>query len=292
VRVIAVFGPTGIGKTAVAIALADRLRADGEDPVAVSADSIQVYRELPILSGAATADEQRRLEHRLIGFLPVTATYSAGEYAKTAHATIDELIEHNRRPIVVGGTGLYLRAALADLDLRPAVDPDVRDHYARQLQAHGLEHLHAQLPPNSGIAPTDTQRVLRALELRHAGHALPPAPHAPSQLWTTETRHPTLLAALTMDREALYARIEQRIDAMLASGVQNEVEQAHDASTTARAALGFAELKRHDIDAMRLRTRRYAKRQLTWLRKLPNAHRIDVTDRSPEDVANAIHGMI
>jgi tRNA dimethylallyltransferase len=292
VRVIAVFGPTGIGKTAVAIALADRLRESGEDPVAVSADSIQVYRELPILSGAATAQEQQRLEHRLVGFLPVTATYSAGEYAKAAHATIDELIEQGRRPIVVGGTGLYLRAALADLDLRPPVDPAIRDHYAQELEAHGREHLYAQLPPNSGVASTDTQRILRALELRRAGHALPPAPHAPSQLWTTETRHPTLLAALVMDRDALYARIEARIDEMLAGGVEHEVEQAGDASTTARAALGFEELRRHDVDAMRMRTRRYAKRQLTWLRKLPNAHRIDVTNRSPEDVANAIHGMI
>jgi tRNA dimethylallyltransferase len=292
VRVIAVFGPTGIGKTAVAIALAERLREHGEDPVAVSADSIQVYDGLPILSGAATAAEQQQLEHRLIGFLPVTETYSAGAYAKKAHETIDELLAEQRRPIVVGGTGLYLRAALADLDLRPPVDPAIRSHYAQQLETHGLEHLHAQLPPNSGIATTDTQRILRALELRHAGHDLPPAPHAPSQLWTTQTRHPTLLAALTMDRDALYARIEQRIDAMLASGVKQEVDAAQNASTTARAALGFEELRRNDIDAMRTRTRRYAKRQLTWLRKLPNAHRIDVTDRSPEDVAAAIHGMI
>ncbi len=291
-RVIAVFGPTGIGTTAVAIALAERLREDGEDPVAVSADSIQVYDGLQILSGAATADEQQRLEHRLIGFLPVTETYSAGAYARKAHATIDELLEQRRRPIVVGGTGLYLRAALADLDLRPPVDPQIRDHYERELATHGLEHLHAQLPPNSGIAPTDTQRILRALELKHAGHDLPPAPHAPSQLWTTQTRRPTLLAALTMDRAALYARIEQRIDQMLADGVKQEVDNAHNASKTARAALGFEELRRDDIDAMRTRTRRYAKRQLTWLRKLPNAHRIDITDRSPEDVAAAIHGMI
>ncbi len=291
-RVIAVFGPTGIGKTAVAIALAELLRAHGEDPVAVSADSIQVYDGLPILSGAATAEEQQRLEHRLIGFLPVTETYSAGAYAKRAHETIDELIAQQRRPIVVGGTGLYLRAALADLDLRPPVDPTIRANYERQFETHGLEHLYAQLPPNSGIAPTDRQRILRALELRHEGHDLPPAPHAPSQLWTTETRHPTLLAALTMDRDALYARIEQRVDEMLQNGVKQEVDQAANASKTARAALGFEELRRNDIDAMRTRTRRYAKRQLTWLRKLPNAHRIDITDRSPEDVANAIHGMI
>ncbi len=293
-RVIAVFGPTGIGKTAVAIALAERLRAGGEDPVAVSADSIQVYEGLEILSGAATAEEQRRLEHRLLGFLPITQTFSAGAYAAKAHPVIDDLLEQRRRPIVVGGTGLYLRAALADLDLRPAVDPAIRARWQRELERQGRARLHAQLPAGSGIAPTDTQRILRALELRDAGHELPPAPHAPSQLWTAHTRHPTLLAALTMERDALYERIERRIDAMLQQGVQEEVVNAaaRHASVTARAALGFEELLNGDTEAMRTRTRRYAKRQLTWLRKLANAHVIDITGRTPEDVAATIHGMI
>src|SRR3954454_16274173 len=94
--VIAVFGPTGVGKTAVAIALADRLRARGEDPVAVSADALQVYAGLPILTGAASAAEQRRLEHRLIGFVPIDETFSAGAYAKRAHREIDELLEQRR----------------------------------------------------------------------------------------------------------------------------------------------------------------------------------------------------
>ncbi|WP_028058541.1 tRNA (adenosine(37)-N6)-dimethylallyltransferase MiaA [Candidatus Solirubrobacter pratensis] len=293
-RVIAVFGPTGIGKTAVAIALAERLRARGEDPVAVSADAIQVYRGLEILSGAATAEEQTRLEHRLIGFLPVTETSSAGAYATLAHSEIDALIEQGRRPIVVGGTGLYLRAALAELDLRPPVDPEIRSHWQRELERHGLAALHARLPSGTGIAPTDTQRILRALELQDAGHAPPPAPGDPSQLWTSDTRHPTLLAALVMDRDALYERIERRIDAMLEAGAQREAEQAaaRGASRTARAALGFEEILHGDVQAMRTRTRRYAKRQLTWLRKLPGAHLIDTTGRTPEDVAADIHGMI
>jgi tRNA dimethylallyltransferase len=292
--VIAVFGPTAIGKTAVAIALARRLRADGEDPVAVSADAIQVYQGLEILSGAATAEERARLEHRLVGFVPVTETFSAGAYARRAHAEIDGLLEHRRRPIVVGGTGLYLRAALADLDLRPPVSPAIRARWRQALEQHGPEHLHAQLPAGTGIAPTDTQRLLRALELHEAGHPLPPPPGAPSQLWTSETRHPTVLAALTMDRDALYERIERRIDAMLEHGVQREVQQADadHASATARAALGFAELLAGDVAAMRTRTRRYAKRQLTWLRKLPKAHLIDSTGRTPEDIAADIHAMI
>ena len=118
-EVIAVFGPTGVGKTAVAVALAELLRQGGEDPVAVSADALQVYSGLEILTGVASPAERSQLEHRLISFLPLDASFSVGQYAELAHAEIDDLLSCGRRPIVVGGTGLYLRAALAELNLRP-----------------------------------------------------------------------------------------------------------------------------------------------------------------------------
>ena len=285
-QVIAVFGPTGVGKTAVALALADELRARGEDPVAVSADSMQIYAGLPILTGAADARERARLEHRLLGFVPVDETYSAGAFAVRAHEEIDGLIAAGRRPIVVGGTGLYLRAALADLDLRPPVDPAIR----AALAARDVRELHAELPPHLDIPPTDTQRILRAHELLAAGHE----PHTTSEgLWTEHTRHPTLLAALVMDRERLYERINARVDAMVAAGARDEVARVeHTASVTARRAVGFQELLAGDVEAMKTNTRRYAKRQLTWLRKLPGAHLVDLTDRSPEDVAAELVAMI
>ena len=113
-RVIAIFGPTGVGKTEVAIALAERLRAAGEDPVAVSADAMQVYEGLAILSGAATPADRARLEHRLLGVVPVSEPFSTGAYARLAHAEIDAALHAGRRPIVVGGTGLYLQAALTE----------------------------------------------------------------------------------------------------------------------------------------------------------------------------------
>jgi tRNA dimethylallyltransferase len=286
VQVIAVFGPTGIGKTAVAIALAERLRQRGEDPVAVSADSMQLYQGLPILTGAADAREQAQLEHRLLGFVPSHETYSAGAFARRAHEEIDGLLAQHRRPIVVGGTGLYLRAALADLDLRPPVDPALRERIA----ARDLAELHAELPPDLNIRPTDTQRIIRAHELLATGEL----PHATSsQLWTEHTRHPTLLAALVMDREQLYARINARVDAMVEQGAAAEVRAvAATAGATARRAVGFQELLAGDIEAMKTNTRRYAKRQLTWLRKLPGAHRVDLTDRTPEDVAAELVAMI
>jgi tRNA dimethylallyltransferase len=293
--IVALFGPTGVGKTAVAIALAQRLRAAGEDPVAVSADALQVYRGLEVLTGAATHEERERLEHRLLGFVPIEEPFSAGRYARLAHAEIDALLAAGRRPIVVGGTGLYLRAALAELDLRPPVPTAVRERRQADLAARGAPALHAELVARApataaAVRPTDAQRVTRALELLDAGHAPPAGP----QLWTADTRHPTLLAGLTLDREALRARIDERIDRMLAAGAAEEARAAAaaGASSTARKALGFEELLRRDIEAMRRNTRRYAKRQLTWMRKLPGVLLVDVTDRGPADVAAELHAAL
>ena len=289
--IVALFGPTGVGKTAVAIALAERLRAQGEDPVAVSADALQVYRGLETLTGAATPQEQAQLEHRLLSILPVGATFSAGAYARLAHQEIDSLLAAGRRPIVVGGTGLYLRAALAELDLRPPVPQHIRDRRRADLEARGPQALHDELTkraPGTTIRATDPQRIVRALELLDAGHE----PPAGEQLWTRETRHPTLLVGLTMEREALKRRIGERVDAMVRAGALDEVRRATDASTSARKAVGFRELERGDVEAMKTATRRYARRQLTWMRKLPDTKLIDVTGRTAGDVATEVAGMI
>ncbi len=287
--VLALFGPTGVGKTAVAIAVADRLRARGERPVAVSADALQVYAGLETLTGAASAEERARLEHRLVGFVPVTETCSAGRYAELAHAEIDGLLAEGATPIVVGGTGLYLRAALADLELRPPVAQEAAAPYERRAPADLHTELAARAPHLAArVEPTDRHRLVRALALHDAGIEYPPPPAGGAAgLWTRETRHPTRLIALLMDREALGAAIDARVEAMVAAGAIDEVRRADaaGASRTARSALGFQELLAGDVEAMQRRTRRYARRQLTWLRKLPGAERIDVTGRSPEDVA-------
>jgi tRNA dimethylallyltransferase len=294
-RVVAIFGPTGIGKTAVAVALAARLRAAGEDPVAISADALQVYAGLELLTGVAGAAEQAALEHRLVSFLPVDATFSAGQYAALAHAEIDAALDAGRRPIVVGGTGLYLRAALTDLQLRPPPPVGVREHWERELETRGAPALHAALARRApwaaeSIAPSDRQRIVRAHELLDAGELEPP--EEPSQLWTDEVRHPTLLAGLTMEREALDARIDARVDAMVAAGAREQVLRAAriGASETARKALGFDELLAGDVEAMKRRTRNYARRQLTWMRKLAGVRTIDVTDRTAEAVADDLAG--
>jgi tRNA dimethylallyltransferase len=292
-QIIALFGPTGVGKTAIAVALGGLLRARGEDPVAVSADALQVYIGLETLTGVASPAERAALEHRMVSFLPLDATFSAGEYAKLAHAEIDALLSAGRRPIVVGGTGLYLRAALADLDLRPAPREGARERWTAQLEQHGPQALHAELVRRASwaaeeIDPSNARRTIRALEALEAGELEPP--QGPSQLWSDELRHPTLLAGVTMEREALYARIDARVEQIVAAGAEQEVRRAYAAgiSETARKALGFEQLLAGDIETMKRRTRNYARRQLSWMRKLAGVQSIDVTGREPAAVAEEI----
>jgi tRNA dimethylallyltransferase len=235
--VIAIFGPTGVGKTGIAIELAELLRERGEDPVAISCDALQVYEGLSVLTGVATVEEQARLEHKLVGFVSVTRPFSVGDYMPLAHAEIDRALEAGRRPIVVGGTGLYLRAALGELSLVKA-------------------------PPES----------------------------EDSELWSPETRHPTAIFGLDMERAELYERIDARTEAIVAAGAQGEVERAEAAgpSRTARKALGFDEVLSGDLERMQQRSRNYARRQLTWMRKIPNLHWVDRADRSDATVAAEI----
>jgi len=292
-RVLALFGPTGVGKTDVAIAFADRLRARGEHPVAVSADALQVYAGLEILTGVPEPGQRARLEHRLISFLPIDARFSVAEYAQLAHAEIDGLLAEGRRPIVVGGTGLYLRAALAELALRPAPAQGVRERWEAELLARGPQALHAHLAREAPwaaetIDSRDRHRIMRSLELLDQGLLEPP--EGPNRLWTNDTRHPTRLVGLVRDRDELYARIEARVDAMVAAGAVDEVRRAHaaGASQTARVALGFEQLLTGDVEAMKRRTRNFARRQLTWMRKLPDVELIDIAGRTPEEIAAAI----
>jgi tRNA dimethylallyltransferase len=235
--VLAIFGPTGVGKTGVAVALAESLRERGENPVAISCDALQVYEGLGVLTGAATAAEQAKLEHRLLGFVPITEPFSVGDYMRLAHAEIDAALDAGRRPIVVGGTGLYLRAALAELSLVKA-------------------------PPGA----------------------------EDSELWSAETRRSTAIFGLEMDRARLYERIDARTEAIVAGGAAAEVRLAEAAgpSRTARKALGFDELLAGDVEQMKKRSRNYARRQLTWMRKMANVQSIDRTDLTDAEVAAEI----
>ena len=288
-RVLALFGPTAVGKTGVAVAVAEHLRERGEDPVAISCDSIQVYRGLEIVGGAPSAAEHRRLEHRLVGAATLDEEFSAGRFAALAHAEIDELLADGRRPIVVGGTGLYLRAALAELDLRPPVEAAIRNQVERELATRGPEALRAELDPElaASVHANDRKRIARLTELQRAGI---PAHRSSSALWTAEPRRPTLLVGLTVDRAALRGRIDARVDEMLRRGAVEEVHRAHaaGASRTARSAIGFEQLLDGDVEGLKRAHWRYARRQLTWMRRMSGVITIDRGRRADEDVAAEI----
>jgi tRNA dimethylallyltransferase len=292
-ELLAIFGPTAAGKTGVALEVARILRGRGEEPVAVNCDSIQVYRGLEILSGAATAEERSRLEHRLLSFVPIDGEFSAGRFANLAHSEIDQLIAEAKRPILVGGTGLYMRAAVADLDLRPPVGDEIRGAVESELAERGPEALHAELDPDlaATVHPNDRKRITRLTELQRAG--IEPA-RSSGPLWTEQLRRPTTLVGLMVDRDELDARIDERVGAMVAAGAGEEVERAAaaGASRTARAAIGFEELLRGDVEAMRAAQRRYARRQLTWMRKMRGLRLLDRSGREDADVAAEIAAML
>lgn len=300
-RLLAIFGPTAVGKTGVAIAVADRLRERGEDPVAVNCDSIQVYRGLEILSGAASEQERERLEHRLLGFVDTAEEFSAGRYAELAHREIDRLLEDGRRPILVGGTGLYLRAALADLDLRPPVRVEIRKEVEAEMAERGPGALHADLDPDLAqtVDPNDRKRIARLTELARAGIE---AASDAEGMWTAELRHPAKLVGLTIDRRELARRIDARVDAMIDAGAAEEVRAAAEAgpSRTARAALGFQQLlveidgspSPESVEAIKSGHRAYARRQLTWMRRMEGVTLIDRTGRGDDDVAGEVLGRL
>ena len=290
---ISIFGPTAVGKTEVAIDLADRLRDQGDDPVAINCDSIQVYEGLEILSGAASVDELKRLEHRLLSFVAIDGEFSAGQFAQLAHEEIDAAIAAGRRPIVVGGTGLYLRAALAELDMRPPVPSEVRAEVEAEMDERGAAALHADLDPQlaAGVHPNDRKRIARLTELQRLGIY----PHESSKgLWTERTRRPTALFGIVCEREELRERIDERVERMTAAGAALEVRSADaaGASRTARAAIGFEELLAGDVEGMKRAQWRFARRQLTWMRRMPGVDVIDRTGRSDADVAEEIAAAI
>lgn len=292
-RVVAIFGPTASGKTGIAVELAELLRERDEDPVAISCDALQVYEGLEIISGAASPDERARLEHRLLGIVPIDGEFSAGRFATLAHAEIDQLLAEGRRPILVGGTGLYMRAALSDLDLRPPVPEAVRAEVEAEIAERGPEALHEELDPDiaATVHPNDRKRIARFIELQRAGIA---PPRSSERLWSEDLRRPTLLIGLVLDRGELRARIDVRVDEMIRSGAEREVERAAEAgaSRTARAAIGFEELLAGDVDGMRTAQWRYARRQLTWMRKMGGVALIDRTGRGDADVAAEIAAML
>jgi len=282
-EVLAVFGPTGSGKSIVAERLAAHLATE-----VVSADALQVYRGLPILTN------QPDTPTRLVGIRDLSDEMSVGEYARLAHTAVDELVEAKGAAVVSGGTGLYLRAALVDMVIPPAAGSGARTRWERVYDADP-DTAHAQLSEldaaaGAAVHPRDRRRVVRALELVELGGSLVPAN---DRLWSEETRRPTLVVGLDVPTATLEHRIRERTADMFARGVSEEVQQAlrEPISRTAAKALGLHELStltaEEAFERIVVRTRRYAAYQRKWMRRIPGVVMIDA-DRPPAQVVDAI----
>jgi tRNA dimethylallyltransferase len=281
-HVLALFGPTASGKTAVAGLLRDRLGAD-----VIAADSASLYAGLPVLTAAPPYPA------RLVGVTPLTKLMSVGAYQQLAHKAVDEVLDDGRRPLVVGGTGLYLRAALAELGLPPASER--RAFWEEEYERLGGVGAHALLSDRDRSAAgrvhaNDRKRVVRALELAEAGTSLTPVS---DRLWTAETRLPTTIVALDVPLAELDRRIEERTRSMVDHGVAEEARAAWAAGPSATAAkvlgleqfasLPVEEAVTHVIQA----TRRLARYQRKWLRRMPGVVTLD-GDRPAKEIADEI----
>lgn len=282
--VIGIFGPTASGKTAVAEAIAGRIPAE-----IVSADSATLYRGLEILTATPEAPT------RLVGIFPLAHEVSVGEYQRLAHAAVDEALAAGRTPVVAGGTGLYLRAALSNLTLPPAPAGGERERWGRVYDRLGGDRAHALLAERDPRAAervhaNDRRRVVRALELAAAGASLAPPT---DRLWTEDTRHPTLLVGLAVPLEELDRRIEARARQMLERGVVAEVQAAtaQPLSSTARKVLGLREVaelpEAEALEALIRETRRFARYQRKWMRRMPGLVTV-AADRPPGEIADEI----
>ncbi|MEZ5125757.1 MAG: tRNA (adenosine(37)-N6)-dimethylallyltransferase MiaA [Thermoleophilia bacterium] len=283
---VALFGATALGKSEVATRLAEELDAE-----IVVADSMQVYAGLAIVTNQPSLQEQARIAHHMVGFVAPQREYTVAEYARAAHAVIDDLLARGRAVVVEGGSGLYLRAALGDLAFAAAADLEERAELERRW-ASEPEDLVAELrrlDPDAAarVDLANPRRVIRALEAAHAGGSGRRV-LGRDQLWLPGERYDHLLMVLDpdQDRDALSQRIDARVDWMVAQGAAEEVAAARwggPFSRTARQAIGVRELLAY-VDGetslaaaaatMKSRTRALVRRQLTWMRKLPNATRL------------------
>ncbi len=278
IPVLAVVGPTASGKTSLGVMLSQYYQGE-----VVSADSMQIYTGLDIATAKPTAEEQENIPHHLIGCVPMDASFSVADYLALAKPCIAEISQRGRLPIIVGGTGLYVSSLLSNVQLAPTrQNPELRNELYQYAKENGNEALHAKLAAQdpqaaAEIHPNNLVRVVRALEVclvsgktfsacKAESHPLP-SPYRSVQIGLTFS-----------DRAILYARINRRVDEMIANGMIEEAYTVYKKAAlhTAFHAIGYKELVPYFeknmpladcIDKIKQETRRYAKRQLTWFRK-------------------------
>jgi tRNA dimethylallyltransferase len=299
---IILIGPTGVGKTAVSLELAKQLPGGAE---IVSADSRQVYCYLDIGTAKPSPEMQREIRHHFIDLYEPHERYSAGQYGEAARAEIWEILFFNRWPIVVGGSGLYLRALLEGFFQAKASNHEIREQLQRRAEREGSWKLHKELEsvdPKSAaqLHPNDAHRIVRALEIFYASGKPASALRQRSPNEPAEFVYRTI--GLNMPRPALYARINQRVEKMLADGLVDEcqclLEMGCSPQWNALQTVGYQEVfqfLRNEIsydqmvELIKQHTRNYAKRQMTWFRKMNGVEWFDIKlEDSPEKIATLI----
>jgi tRNA dimethylallyltransferase len=299
--VVGIFGATASGKSELALALARRMPCE-----IVSVDAMQVYAGVETLTNQPSAAERAEVPHHLVGYLPLTAASSVGAHAPLAHAAIDAAAGRGALPLVVGGTGLYLRAALAELSLPPAVPAAERARWERLYDERGASAAFAELERRDARAAgrlhaNDRRRVVRALELAEQGASLAPER---DRLWGGGMRRAAVVAIVSWPRAELRARIAARTDRMLSGGAVEEVRALRNAgvepSPTAARILGLEAIGAYleggrplaDVAAeITLRTGQYARRQGTWARRIPEVIELAGAD-GPERNADRLLELI
>lgn len=278
--VIVVVGPTASGKSDLAVRLAERI--DGE---VVNADSMQLYRGMEIGTARPSLEMMCRVPHHLFGIVDPDVNFTAADYSSAADVVISDISRRGRVPVIVGGTGLYIRALLHGLAESPAADDDFREEMERFTETHGAQALHdrlASIDPESAsrLHVNDRLRIIRALEVYHqTGRSIS---SYQSSHGFNEKRYHSLAIGLDVPRNILYERIGERVDAMVSAGLVGEVEgllaKGYSSDLKALGSIGYREICLYlqgayslpqALEEIKRNTRRYAKRQITWFRRDP-----------------------
>ena len=294
--VIVVLGPTASGKTSLGIEIAEKFGGE-----IVSADSMQIYESMDIATAKPTTDELSRVKHHLIGFVPVGEKFSVAKYKEKAVNAIDDILSRGKLPVVVGGTGFYIDTLVKNTEFLDYEESDIRERLEAKCSETGIESLYEELKaidPKTAqrLHLNDNKRIIRALEVYYSTGKTISEQDEASHLNESKYRW-CLIGLKTQNRQFLYERINLRVDKMLEEGLLEETERFFESevSATAAQAIGYKELKPYidslvsldeAVEKLKMESRRYAKRQLTWFRRNSDIHWLDIDTLTSKELTD------
>lgn len=292
--VIVIVGPTASGKTSLSIEIAKKMQGE-----IISADSMQIYKEMDVATAKPTLEEMQGIPHHLMGFLEPTENFSVADFKVKALSAIEDIFKRGKQPIVAGGTGFYVDTLIKNTTFFDFDKNEKRNELSDRLEKEGIEKLYDELKevdPASAekLHINDIKRILRALEVYYStGKTITLQSELSHE---NESEYNWFIIGLTAEnREILYDRINRRVDIMLNNGLLDEAEKffSSEKSGTSKQAIGYKEFKPYFdgeatleevIESLKRETRRYAKRQLTWFRRNPDINWIDISELSNEEI--------